>query len=153
MSKIKSKDRHGKKAKEIPQEKQIHGTVIRFRGKGVLIMGKSGMGKSDLALRLLEKGARVVADDVVHLEVREDKLYAFAPPALRNKLEVRGFGIIEVDGLPETQIDMVLSLQKKYDRLPKPHFFEFREIKVPEYVLSAFEDSILLKIRVIIDRL
>ena len=74
-------------------DQQVHGTCIAIDGAGVLLRGPSGCGKSDLALRLIDGGAVLVADDRVSLEARAGDLVASAPDALAGLLEVRGVGI------------------------------------------------------------
>lgn len=130
----------------------VHGTAVLYRGKGILLTGKSQMGKSDLALRLMDKGARLIADDIVTLSVRDGKLYASAPDSLKNKLEIRGLGIRTFESVPEAKLDVCIDLRKKYDRIPgKSSVFRYKDISFPLYALCAFEESILLKIRLILD--
>lgn len=124
----------------------IHGTAVVFRGRGIVLLGKSKMGKSDLALRMIAEDGDLVSDDVVKLEVRGKSLYASAPKEIRNKIEVRGVGIVPMKAAPETKVDLIIHLKKKYDRLPKKQYFKHRGIKIPSYTLNAFESSILLKI-------
>jgi len=73
----------------------VHATVITVQGHGVLIQGPSGSGKSDLALRLLDRGAALVADDCALLTARRSRLFAEAPHNIFGMLEVRGVGIID----------------------------------------------------------
>lgn len=108
----------------------IHGVLVDVRGVGVLIMGESGIGKSEMALELVKRGHRLVSDDVVEIrKVSHDTLVGSAPEITRHFIELRGIGIIDVKSLfgvqsvKETQtIDMVMTLEdwnkeKEYDRL------------------------------------
>lgn len=108
----------------------IHGVLVDVYGVGVLIMGESGIGKSEAALELIKRGHRLVTDDVVEIRrVSEDTLVGTAPDITRNFIELRGIGIIDVKTLfgvqsvRETQaIDLVITLEdwnreKEYDRL------------------------------------
>ena len=108
----------------------IHGVLVDVFGEGVLIMGESGIGKSEAALELIKRGHRLVTDDVVEIRrVSEDTLIGSAPDITKHFIELRGIGIIDVKALygvesvKETQsIDMVIKLEdwsrdKEYDRL------------------------------------
>jgi len=76
---------------------QIHGALVDVRGTGVLLLGASGLGKSETALELVTRGHRLVADDVVRLETRADGgLDGRAPELIRHHLEVRGIGIVDL---------------------------------------------------------
>ena len=108
----------------------IHGVLVDVYGEGVLIMGESGIGKSEAALELIKRGHRLVTDDVVEIrKVSDETLIGTAPDITRHFLELRGIGIIDVktlfgvESVKETQgIDMVIKLEewnkdKEYDRL------------------------------------
>ena len=108
----------------------IHGVLVDVYGVGVLIMGDSGIGKSEAALELIKRGHRLVTDDVVEIrKVSDDTLVGTAPGITRHFIELRGIGIIDVKTLfgvqsvKETQnIDLVITLEdwnkdKEYDRL------------------------------------
>ncbi len=108
----------------------IHGVLVDVYGVGVLIMGESGIGKSESALELVKRGHRLVSDDVVEIrKVSDDTLVGSAPDITRNFIELRGIGIVDVKTLfgvqsvRETQnIDLVITLEdwnkeKDYDRL------------------------------------
>ena len=108
----------------------IHGVLVDVYGEGVLIMGESGIGKSEAALELIKRGHRLVTDDVVEIrKVSDETLIGTAPEITKHFIELRGIGIIDVKSLfgiesvKETQaIDMVIKLEdwnkdKEYDRL------------------------------------
>lgn len=108
----------------------IHGVLVDVYGEGVLIMGESGIGKSEAALELIKRGHRLVTDDVVEIrKVSDETLIGTAPDITRHFIELRGIGIIDVktlfgvESVKETQgIDMVIKLEdwnrdKEYDRL------------------------------------
>lgn len=108
----------------------IHGVLVDVYGEGVLIMGESGIGKSEAALELIKRGHRLVTDDVVEIrKVSDDTLVGTSPDITRHFIELRGIGIIDVktlfgvESVKETQgIDMVIKLEdwnrdKEYDRL------------------------------------
>ena len=108
----------------------IHGVLIDVFGEGVLIMGESGIGKSEAALELIKRGHRLITDDVVEIrKVSDDTLVGSAPDITKHFIELRGIGIIDVktlygvESVKDTQnIDMVIKLEdwsrdKEYDRL------------------------------------
>ena len=108
----------------------IHGVLVDVFGEGVLIMGESGIGKSEAALELIKRGHRLVTDDVVEIrKVSDATLVGSAPDITKHFIELRGIGIIDVKALlgvesvKDTQnIDMVIKLEdwdkdKEYDRL------------------------------------
>lgn len=102
-----------------------HGTAVALRRNGawtgVLIRGPSGAGKSDLALRLMDQGARLVADDRVHLWASEGALYARAPSRIAGLIEVRGVGIVRVQPLDICRITLVIDLfEHPPERMPDP---------------------------------
>lgn len=97
----------------------IHGVLMNVFGKGVLIIGESGMGKSEVALELILKGHSLIADDRVDVYVVRDKVMGTAPELLRGLLEIRGIGIIDVTQmfgvrafLEQEHIDFVIEFQK-----------------------------------------
>lgn len=108
----------------------IHGVLVDAYGVGVLIMGESGIGKSEAALELIKRGHRLVSDDVVEIrKVSDETLVGTAPDITRHFIELRGIGIVDVkmlygvQSVRETQnIDLVITLEewdrdKEYDRL------------------------------------
>lgn len=108
----------------------IHGVLVDVYGVGVMIMGESGIGKSEAALELIKRGHRLVTDDVVEIrKVSDDTLVGTAPDITRHLIELRGIGIVDVKTLygvqsvRETQtLDLVITLEdwdkdKEYDRL------------------------------------
>jgi len=97
-------------------ELRIHGSCVARDGAGVLILGPSGMGKSDLALRLLSRGFVLIADDQV--DIRDG--IVSAPKALAGLLEVRGLGIARLPFHPTARLELVVALEIAVERLPRP---------------------------------
>ena len=107
----------------------LHGVLLEVYGVGVLITGRSGVGKSEAALELVKRGHQLVADDAVEIRRVSNRLHGVAPELIRHYIEVRGVGIIDVQQLFgmgavqfETEIDLVIQLEqwqdgKFYDRL------------------------------------
>ena len=129
---------------ELAPRISIHGVLVDVFGEGVLIMGESGIGKSEAALELIKRGHRLVADDVVEIKkVSDDTLIGTAPDVTRHFIELRGIGIIDVktlfgvESVKNTQcIDLVIKLEEwdknqEYDRLGlEDKFTEFLGNKV-----------------------
>ena len=113
-----------------PTEKVIHATCVTVGGRGVLLLGRPGSGKSDLALRLIDTPglgigasllqAQLVADDQVKLVRVGDRLEAHAPAALAGLLEIRGLGIMRVAHLQSMRVDLAVNLRPhvEIERLP-----------------------------------
>ena len=129
--------------------KRIHATAVAIRGKGILLRGRSGTGKSDLALRLIDGGAKLIADDVVEVEKRGTRLEARAPTRLRGKMEVRGVGIVAVPTVRRASVVLVVDLvaADAVVRYPEPAHAHILGIRVKLLKLWAFEASAPAKLR------
>lgn len=96
-----------------------HATCVAIEGKGVLICGISGSGKSGLALELIGYGARLVSDDRTELRREGDEIRAKAPEAIRGQIEARGVGILHAETVEDVPITLVIDLdQQEKKRLP-----------------------------------
>ncbi len=115
---------------QLAPQKTRHGVLCEIYGEGILIMGESGVGKSEAAIELVKRGHRLVADDAVEIrKISDSTLIGSSPEIIRHFVEVRGIGIIDVKEIfgmgavkEEQQIDMVIHLEpwdknKQYDRL------------------------------------
>lgn len=99
----------------------MHGTSVAWQGRGLLILGASGQGKSALALELMARGARLVADDRTVVTHEADQLWLSCPPGLSGLIEARGLGLLNADPAPPTPLDLVVDLNREEpERLP-PH--------------------------------
>ena len=96
----------------------IHSTAVAKEGRAVLITGPSGSGKSDLALRLLDRGFTLVSDDQTIVRRDGNRLIATAPPTIAGKLEVRGIGIVEVEQTSDVPIALIVELRSDIQRMP-----------------------------------
>jgi HPr kinase/phosphorylase len=134
----------------------IHATCVRIGRYGVLLLGPSGAGKSDLALRLIGRGAMLVADDRCDLCVERGKLIARSPKTIAGLLEVRGLGIQTKRYAVSAPIALAVDLAATAKRLPDPQYYgppqplTLRQ-PPPLIALAAFEasapDKVLLALR------
>jgi HPr kinase/phosphorylase len=122
-----------------------HGVLMEVYGEGLLLTGESGMGKSETAVELLKRGHRLIADDAVEIrKISGNTLMGTAPAVIRNFVELRGIGIINVANLfgmgaikAENQIDLVVNIvpwnnQESYDRLGMDvEYTELMGVKIP----------------------
>ncbi|MDG5496867.1 hypothetical protein [Niveispirillum sp. BGYR6] len=123
---------------------QIHASCVAIDGAGLLLRGPSGCGKSDLALRLLDAGAVLVADDRVDLTHGADAaLLAAAPPALAGLLEVRGLGVLAVPHMSLAPIRLLVDLvpADQVQRLPLPRHAMLHGVRLPCLSLAPFHAS------------
>jgi serine kinase of HPr protein (carbohydrate metabolism regulator) len=96
----------------------VHASTVATEGRAVLITGPSGSGKSDLTLRLLDRGFSLVSDDQTIVKRRGDQLVASAPANIAGKLEIRGIGIVEMDTVSDVPVALIVELTSEIQRLP-----------------------------------
>lgn len=127
----------------------LHGTCVAIDGRGVLLRGPSGSGKSDLALRLIDSGAILVADDQTRLERAGDALLASPPDTLAGLMEVRGLGLVRLGHLEKVTLDLVIDLtaSSQVERLPEPNAVEILGLMVRHMHLAPLEASAAAKVR------
>jgi len=139
----------------------VHATCVALRRgrtwRGVLLRGPSGAGKSDLALRLIDEGARLVADDQTHVVAKGRALLASAPPTLAGLMEVRGIGIVKLAPsqlLASARLALLVDLvpASKIERLPEPAHETLEGVELPLLALSPFEASACAKLRLALGR-
>ena len=141
------------------QQVFVHATAVAVEHhKGVLLLGPSGSGKSDLALRIVDAGGRLVADDQVILTRNGEKLIANAPPTIAGRIEARGIGILKLDGGKLwRKMPIVLAVElvepDKLERLPEPATRDFLGIALPLIRLAPFEASAIAKLRLFLTTL
>jgi RNase adaptor protein for sRNA GlmZ degradation len=125
-----------------------HATSVSIDGKGVLLRGPSGGGKSDIALRLIAAGAILVADDQTALSVESGILFASAPPTIAGCIELRGIGIRRLDHLDHVPVILVVDLVDAggVDRLPEPEWVVIEGVALPLLRLDPFEASAAAKL-------
>lgn len=131
-------------------DNNIHATLISFNNNGILLIGKSGSGKSDLALRMImEKGALLVADDRVDLTIIDHQLYGSAPKELYGKMEIRGLGIAHFTPKEKEKITLCVELAENRDeieRMPEAEDITFLGVSITKIKLYPFDCSTISKI-------
>ena len=127
----------------------VHGTSVALGRDGILLRGPSGSGKSDLALRLIDSGAILVADDQTELRRRNGRLEMRAPATLEGLIEVRGVGIVRLPIVQDVALRLVVDLVRPQavERLPEPRFAELDGVSIPLLELAPFEASAAAKLR------
>jgi HPr kinase/phosphorylase len=128
---------------------RVHGTSVALGGDGILLRGPSGSGKSDLALRLIDEGGRLVADDQTELRLAGDDVAMTAPAAIFGRMEVRGIGILRVLSVAAAPLRLVVDLVPgaAVERLPEPATCDYLGRLFPLIQLAPFEASAPAKLR------
>ena len=132
----------------------VHGSTVAIDGRAVLIQGPSGSGKSDLALRLLDRGFTLVSDDQTIVKRDGDRLIASAPPNIAGKLEIRGIGIVEIETVSDVPVALLVELTSDIQRLPD----DSRErpilgIPLPLITIDAMTASAPSKVALALERM
>lgn len=131
--------------------RRLHASAVAIGGRGVLILGASGRGKSDLALRLIDRGAILIADDQVELEARDGRLHACALATIYGKIEVRGIGIVDLDAVA-APIAIAIDLDATPERLPEPGAMFVEGIELPVVAVAPFDASAPIKVELALKR-
>lgn len=125
----------------------IHASCVAIGDVAVLIEGKSGAGKSDLALRLIDRGARLVSDDYTILVRRRGTLFAHPPANLAGKMEVRGIGIVEMDHVEDVPVSLIVAIEEEPPRMPPDERKRrFAGVELREIALPSLEPSSAIKV-------
>lgn len=128
----------------------IHATLVSYHKKGILFIGESGAGKSDLALQMIvDHNAKLVADDYVDIKNKKGQLYGMAPTELYGKMEVRGVGIMPVKALKQAKISLCVELtqdRNSVERLPFDDTINFLGVSITKIKLYPFDCSTICKI-------
>lgn len=126
----------------------LHASCVAIHGRAVLLTGASGSGKSDLALRLIDRGATLVGDDGIIVEARGGRLLARAGPNIAGQIEVRGLGILTTPAIAEAPLALAIALDQPVPRMPE-ETLPVRVIEgltLPLLALDPFEGSAPVKV-------
>lgn len=134
----------------------IHATAVAVGGRAILLLGKSGAGKSDLALRLImNKNAVLIADDRVDIQSVNGVLKASCPKNIQGLLEVRGIGLCKFPFLEQADVALAVLLtenMQEIERLPEKETINFLQTEIPLIKLYPFEVSAAEKVIVACER-
>ena len=135
-------------------EQQFQASCVNLNGKGVLLLGPSGSGKSDLALRLIDDGAILVADDRVDITMLQNKLHASAPLNLQGLIEARGIGILSLPYASYVELSLAINLMDRdlIERLPEPRTLSCLGVELPLLWLHGHDASACAKIHLYLTR-
>ena len=132
----------------------LHASTVALDGRAVVISGPSGSGKSDLALRLLDRGFMLVSDDRTLVRKDGDKLVASAPPNIAGKLEIRGIGIVDMDTVGDVPVALLVELTSDIQRLPDDNRDRpVLGVRVPLISIDAMSASAPTKVALALDRM
>jgi serine kinase of HPr protein (carbohydrate metabolism regulator) len=136
-----------------PSSERLHASCVAITGRAVLIEGLPGSGKSDLSLRLIDRGARLVSDDQTIVTRRDHRLIATAPATIAGRIEVRGLGIVALDAVAEAPVALIVSLSERIERMPDDgQSRTIAGLAVPHIALLGHEPSAPIKVELALDR-
>ncbi|MEH3160267.1 MAG: HPr kinase/phosphatase C-terminal domain-containing protein [Sphingomonas taxi] len=124
----------------------LHATSVAIDGHAVLLEGASGVGKSDLALRLIDRGGILISDDQTLLVRQGDRLVARSPATIRGQIEVRGLGIVTMPHVEDVPVALIVRLGVTPMRMPERRQRRIAGIVVREIAFDAFHASTPVKI-------
>lgn len=131
----------------------LHASTVATDGRAVVIMGPSGSGKSDLALRLLDRGFTLVSDDRTIVRRDGDRLIASAPANIAGKLEIRGIGIVDMESAGEVPVALLVELTSEIQRLPDENSERpVLGVRLPLVSIDAMTASAPSKVALALDR-
>lgn len=125
----------------------LHASSVAIGGRAVLIEGPSGSGKSDLALRLIDRGATLVSDDYTLVcRLPSGELVARAPATITGRMEVRGIGIVDMPHITDVPVALIVRLDVQVLRMPDRRTRRVAGVAVAEVALDAFAASAPIKV-------
>ena len=126
---------------EIKKSSILHGTCVDIKGSGVLIVGRSGAGKSSLAIGLIALGAYLVADDQCEIKNANDGLIISKPTSLPKSIEMRGIGLVSVPMVNQTYLSWLVNMDEIEEaRMPGTRFTEISGHKIPTVFGKEMKD-------------
>lgn len=132
----------------------VHGTAVSIDNSGILILGPSGSGKSDLALQLIDRGASLISDDQV-VTYRSNKVITLEPPKnIAGKIEIYALGVIEMPFVANVPLSMIVDLSKKPSRYPfdNPNR-QYLGIDVPTVTIDTNRATTAIKVELALQRI
>lgn len=125
----------------------LHATSVAIGGRAVLLCGPSGVGKSDLALRLIDRGATLVSDDYTLLKWVDGRLEATAPQTITGMMEVRGIGLVDMPCIDYARVALMVDLSGDIDRMPAdPEERMIAGAAIPVVRIAPLEPSAPIKV-------
>lgn len=132
----------------------VHASTVAMDGRAVLISGPSGSGKSDLTLRLLDRGFTLVSDDQTIVRREDDRLIASPPPTIAGKLEIRGIGIVDLEHVSDIPVALLVELTSDIQRLPDDNPERpILGVPLPLISINAMAASAPSKVALALDRM
>ena len=129
----------------------MHASCVDVNGAGVLIVGRSGSGKSSLAINLLALGSTLVADDQCEIVRKNNRFRISKPASLPKSIEIRGIGLVSVPMVNETSLDWVVNMDEvEKERMPTPQFTKIGGFRVPT-VFGKDMDDLASRIYVLVN--
>ena len=132
----------------------LHASCVAIGGRAILLAGPSGSGKSDLALRLIDRGFTLVSDDRTIVSKEGERLVATAPATIKGKLEIRGIGIVDMESISDVPVALVVELKSDFQRMPddSPQRL-ILGASIPLIIVDAMTASAVPKVVMGLDRL
>lgn len=125
----------------------LHVSCVAKDGRAILISGRSGSGKSDLALRLIDRGAKLVSDDYTIVQRVAGRLCAKAPANIAGRIEVRGLGILPLETVSDAAVCLYVDLERDVERLPpQRETIRIAGVDVPLIAANGLEASAPIKV-------
>ncbi|RKE50367.1 MULTISPECIES: aldolase [unclassified Sphingomonas] len=130
----------------VPSSDRLHATTVAIDGMAVMIEGASGSGKSDLALRLIDRGAILVSDDQTLVVRAGATLLARAPTTIAGRIEVRGIGLLAMPYVEDVPVALLVRLGGAIERMPERRVRQIAGIDVRQFAVDPFEASAPIKV-------
>ncbi|WNO52490.1 HPr kinase/phosphorylase [Stakelama saccharophila] len=129
----------------------LHATCVAIGGLAVLIEGRSGSGKSDLALRLIDRGASLVSDDYTLVTRRAGTPIASSPSTIAGKMEVRGIGVVTVEASEPAPVALIVEIEDSPPRMPSGRTTRrIAGVEIPVGAVAALEPSAPIKVEMML---